>query len=92
MTEDLSQPNALLIEIEAFLRATGLSPTRFGWMAMRDRNFVFDLRAGREPRRSTERLARAQLARYHAHGQFQGVTAAGEPTKNAAPAGGRSAA
>ena len=79
MTEDLSQPSALLSEIETFLGATGLSPTGFGRLAMRDRNFVFDLRAGREPRRSTERLARAQLASYHARGQFQPAEAGAAP-------------
>ncbi|WP_053000686.1 hypothetical protein [Sphingomonas sanxanigenens] len=37
----------LLEEIEAFLRLTGMSPTRFSIRATRDRHFVRHLRKGR---------------------------------------------
>ncbi len=38
----------LLSRIEAHLRRTGLTPTRFGRDAVRDPRFVHDLRRGRE--------------------------------------------
>ncbi len=40
----------LLTKIESHLRATQVSPTRFGRDAARDPRLVFDLRNGREPR------------------------------------------
>lgn len=40
-------------EVEAHLKATGLTPTAFGRVAVADPNFVFNLRNGREPRRDT---------------------------------------
>ena len=43
----------LLTKIERHLRATGVSPTRFGRDATRDPRFVLDLRNGREPRERT---------------------------------------
>lgn len=47
----------LLTNIERHLRATHVSPTRFGREAARDPRFVFDLRRGREPRpRTVERV------------------------------------
>lgn len=36
-------------EVERFLSASQLSPTRFGKEALNDPNFVFDLREGRSP-------------------------------------------
>ena len=50
----------LLDRIEAFLAATGMTPTAFGRDALHDPTFVFDLRAGRECRRAT----REQACRY----------------------------
>lgn len=38
----------LLIEIETFLRQTGMAPTRFGLIVMSDKSFVWRLRAGTE--------------------------------------------
>ncbi len=43
----------LLVQIEKCLRATGITPTRFGRMSLGDPRFVFDLRDGREPRLNT---------------------------------------
>ncbi len=37
----------LLTQIEAFLRRTGMPPTRFGREAVRDPRLVHDLRRGR---------------------------------------------
>lgn len=43
----------LLREVESFLRASNVTPARFGREAMHDPRFVFDLRNGREPRPRT---------------------------------------
>ena len=43
----------ILAEIEAFIVANNLTPSVFGASAVNDPCFVFDLRAGREPRRAT---------------------------------------
>ncbi len=45
----------LLQRVERYLRRSGTAPTRFGREAVRDPRFVFDLRAGREPREPTRR-------------------------------------
>jgi len=45
----------LLRRIERYLRDSGTPPTRFGRDAVGDPRFVFDLRAGREPRPETAR-------------------------------------
>lgn len=42
----MSVHEELLSEIEAFLVARNISPTRFGIDAMRNPSFVFDLRRG----------------------------------------------
>jgi hypothetical protein len=39
--------------VEAYLEATGMSAARLGLVVCKDASFVFDLRAGREPRFST---------------------------------------
>jgi hypothetical protein len=52
----------LLRQIEAFLRATGIAPARFGREAMGDPRFVFDLRRGRTPRPETEARIGAWIA------------------------------
>jgi hypothetical protein len=41
----------LLPRVDRFLRESGLPPTLFGRMAVRDPRFVGDLRNGREPGR-----------------------------------------
>lgn len=51
----------LLREVEKFLRAHGTPPTKFGRQAMGDPRFVFDLRAGRDPRPRTVARVRAYL-------------------------------
>jgi len=45
----------LLRRIEAYLRATGTAPARFGREAASDPRLVFDLRRGRQPRASLGR-------------------------------------
>ncbi len=39
----------LIRKIEKFLRRTGMPPTKFGRLAVRDPGFVRELRNGREP-------------------------------------------
>jgi hypothetical protein len=39
----------ILLKIDRYLRATGMPPTKFGRLAVRDPRLVRDLRAGREP-------------------------------------------
>ena len=51
----------LLTQIERYLRATRMSPTRFGREALGDPNLVADLRDGREPRRATTRRVLAYI-------------------------------
>jgi len=51
----------LLRRIERHLDATGMPPTRFGRETVGDPRFVFDLRAGREPRDETARRVSAWL-------------------------------
>ena len=49
----------LLMRIEAFLRASGMPPTRFGREAVRDPRLVHDLRRGRSVgTRMAERILR----------------------------------
>lgn len=50
----------LLRAIERHLRATGETPSAFGLRAVKDSHIVFDLREGREVRRSV--LQRIMLA------------------------------
>lgn len=63
-------PDPALTEIEAFLAETGMSPTAFGRDALGDPRFVFDLRSGRDCRRSTTERAREQMQHYRKHGEF----------------------
>jgi hypothetical protein len=49
-------------EIEKFLRATDMPPTKFGRLAVRDPRFVLDLRLGREPGPQITARVRAFLA------------------------------
>ncbi|HEY0115645.1 MAG TPA: hypothetical protein VGB54_07975 [Allosphingosinicella sp.] len=51
----------LLRRIERHLRATGTPAARFGRESLGDPRFVFDLRAGREPRPETERRVEAWI-------------------------------
>jgi hypothetical protein len=56
----------LLEQIDAFLRRTKMSPTRFGRDAVRDPHFVLGLRAGRRPRRNTTRRVIAYMRNHEA--------------------------
>lgn len=62
----------LLARIDAYLRLTKLSPTRFGREAVRDPNFVLDLRAGRKPRRAVEARVIAYIAAREAAPEREG--------------------
>ena len=57
--------NELLQKVEEYLIHAGLSPTRFGRIVVHDPRFVFDLRAGRRPRRKVHGKVAAYLV---AHG------------------------
>lgn len=53
----------LLKQIEEFLSETKMPPAKFGRDAMSDPNFVFELRAGRDYRRTTaEKVMNYMLA------------------------------
>lgn len=65
-----STPDPLLAEIDAFLDGARMTPTAFGRDALGDPKFVFDLRDGRDCRRSTAERARTQMARYRKRGEF----------------------
>jgi hypothetical protein len=54
----------LLGRIEVFLARSGMTPTAFGYEAMKDPAFVFDLRAGRECRRATRAKADRFMAAF----------------------------
>ena len=53
-------------EVEKFLRRSGMSPTKFGRVAVNDPRFVLDLRMGREPRsRTAQRVISFIAAQEH---------------------------
>lgn len=54
----------LLDEIEAFLKATGMSATAFGTKVLNDPPFVQQLRDGRDPKMSTAEKVRSFIAGY----------------------------
>jgi len=51
----------LLFRIKRHLRRTGLTPTRFGRLAVNDPRFVEDLERGRQVRDATARRVHAWL-------------------------------
>ena len=53
----------LLRRIEAFLKRTGMRPSTFGRVAVRDGLLVAELRRGRRPRPIMERRVHAYLDR-----------------------------
>lgn len=55
-------PRTLLSEIEAYLAASGCTPSGFGRSAMKDPGFVFRLRNGGECRSRTVARVRAWMA------------------------------
>jgi hypothetical protein len=58
----------LIRDIEKFLSATGLAPTRFGRLAAEDPRLVFDLRNGREPRKRMVRRVEHFMNTYRESG------------------------
>jgi len=56
----------LLRRVERHLRRFDVPPARFGSEALQDPRFVFDLRAGREPRPRTVARVDAYIARIEA--------------------------
>ena len=52
---------SLLIEIDRYLRRTGIPPTTFGRRAVNDPRLVGDLRAGRRPGAGIRRRVEAML-------------------------------
>lgn len=57
----------MLRTVEAYLRETGMAPTRFGRNAVRDPRIVLDMRNGREP---SERMCR-RLSHYIASSRIR---------------------
>lgn len=53
----------ILIEVERWLKRTGIAPTQFGKLSVGDPNLVFDLRAGRDPSSKTTARIRAFMQR-----------------------------
>jgi hypothetical protein len=49
----------LLVEIDRYLKETGMPPTRFGRLAVNDPRLVGDLTRGREPGRRMRSRVRA---------------------------------
>jgi hypothetical protein len=45
----MTTSEAFLADVEAFLEQSKMKATVFGWQAVRDPNFVSDLRTGRRP-------------------------------------------
>ncbi len=75
MTDDF------LIAVEAALVKTKMAPSRFGFEALGERQFVFQIRAGREPRRATRERVLAYIRR------LESMTNAESPAhQDAAPA------
>lgn len=61
----MSEIEAFKDQVEEFLRRNRITPTRFGILFAQDPQFVFQLRAGREPRtrmrqRILEAMSKAQ--------------------------------
>jgi hypothetical protein len=59
-----SPTEALLIEVEQFLRKTGMAQTSFGDLALGDPNLVSNLRNGRELRYKTYLKVRAFMSNH----------------------------
>lgn len=57
----------ILGQVEAFLESHGMGSAAFGRMTLNDPNFVTDLRAGRDIRRSTIVRLRKFMADYRPH-------------------------
>ncbi|KPH67537.1 hypothetical protein [Novosphingobium sp. ST904] len=59
----------LIDDIEAFLASNSVSPTAFGQLALGDRHFVRQVRAGRRLWPETEAKVRTFMATYRAAAQ-----------------------
>lgn len=57
--EPAYSPDPILLPIELFLRASGMSASAFGMEAAGDPALVYEIRLGREPRRATRAKIRA---------------------------------
>lgn len=57
-----SPTDTLLLEVERFLRKTGMAPTSFGSQTVGDPNLVTNLRKGRELRFKTTLKVRAFMS------------------------------
>jgi len=68
--DGISHPDPLLAEIDTFLAEARMTPTAFGRDALGDPGFVFDLRGGRDCRRSTLSRAREQIGHFRLYGEF----------------------
>lgn len=55
---------SLLIEIDRYLRLTGMPPTKFGRLTVNDPRLVGDLRRGRQPGPHTIARARAFMSEH----------------------------
>jgi hypothetical protein len=58
---------ALLDDISMFIADHGLSERRFGELALNDKNFVSDIRAGRSPSLNTVEKLRRFMSAYPNH-------------------------
>src|SRR6187549_1299338 len=75
MTEK-SQSDWLLLEVEGFLKDTGMAPTTFGVNTVRSGSFVSALRAGRQCQPATIARVRKYIAEGWAAEERAGVEAA----------------
>lgn len=56
--------HSLLSDIETFCNAQGMAESQFGLLALKDKNFVPDLREGRDIRFSTAEKVRQFMVGY----------------------------
>lgn len=57
---------SVVMKIDRYLKATGLAPTKFGRLAVRDPRLVHDLKRGREPGPRMVARIEAYIARHPA--------------------------
>lgn len=71
----MSAPDPILSEVETFIEANRLTPTGFGKLAAQDPRLVFQLRDGRELRRSLRERVRAFMRDYKPEAERDGEAA-----------------
>lgn len=71
-----NQSDWLLLEVEGFLKETGMAPATFGLKAVRSGSFVSALRAGRQCQPATIARVRKYIAEGWAEEEHAGVAAA----------------